>query len=34
VADESASFKDLRVWEATPKKDWEATKAKLRGKKE
>ena len=34
VAGESASFKDLRVWEATPKADWEATRAKLRGKKE
>ena len=29
VAGESASFKDLKVWEATPNKSWEATKAKL-----
>ena len=29
VAGESASFKDLRVWEALPNQDWEATKAKL-----
>jgi len=29
VAGESATFKDLRVWEATPKKDWDAAKAKL-----
>jgi hypothetical protein len=29
VSGESASFKDLRVWEALPNKDWEATKAKL-----
>ena len=35
VAGESASFKDLRVWEATPKKDREAAKAKLSaGRKE
>ena len=29
VAGESVSFKNLRVWEATPKADWAATKAKL-----
>lgn len=29
VAGESVSFKNLRVWEATPNKTWEATKAKL-----
>jgi hypothetical protein len=29
VAGDSVSFKGLRVWEATPAKDWEATKAKL-----
>ncbi len=29
VAGESASFKDLTVWEAEPSKDWEAAKAKL-----
>ncbi len=29
VAGESVSFKNLRVWEATPKADWPATKAKL-----
>src|SRR5262249_32301754 len=29
VAGESVSFKKLRVWEARPNKDWEATKAKL-----
>lgn len=35
VAGGSASFKDLRVWEATAKKDWEATRAKLlAGRKE
>jgi hypothetical protein len=32
VGGESVSFKDLRVWEATAKKDWEMTKANLRGK--
>jgi hypothetical protein len=26
---QSASFKNLRVWDATPNKSWEATKAKL-----
>jgi hypothetical protein len=29
VAGESASFKDLRVWEAKPNSTWEATKAGL-----
>lgn len=29
VAGESASFKDLRVWEAKPNSNWEATKAAL-----
>jgi len=29
VAGESVSFKGLRVWEATPNKSWEATRAKL-----
>ncbi len=29
VAGQSASFKDLRVWEALPNKDWAANKAKL-----
>ena len=29
IAGETVSFKNLRVWEATPKKDWPATKAKL-----
>jgi hypothetical protein len=29
VRGESASFKDLRVWEALPNKNWEATKARL-----
>jgi len=29
VAGESVSFKNLRIWEATPKADWAATKAKL-----
>jgi hypothetical protein len=29
VAGQSASFKNLRVWEALPNKDWPATKAKL-----
>lgn len=29
VAGESASFKDFRIWEATPKADWAATKAKV-----
>lgn len=29
VAGESVSFKDVKVWEATPNKDWETTKAKL-----
>lgn len=29
VAGESTSFKNFRVWEATPKADWAATKAKL-----
>ena len=32
VAGESAAFKDLRVWEATANKTWDATKAKLRAK--
>jgi len=29
VTGDSASFKDLRVWEATPRPDWESTKATL-----
>lgn len=29
VAGESVSFKNLRVWEATPNKNWTTTKAKL-----
>ena len=29
VAGEWAVFKNLRVWEASPGKDWEANKAKL-----
>ena len=29
VAGESVSFQNLRIWEATPKADWAATKAKL-----
>lgn len=29
VGGESVSFKNLRIWEATPKADWMATKAKL-----
>lgn len=29
VAGESVSFKNLRVWEALPNKNWETTKAKL-----
>jgi hypothetical protein len=29
VAGESAAFKDFRVWDATPKTDWDATRAKL-----
>jgi hypothetical protein len=29
VGGESASFKDFKMWEATPKSDWEETKAKL-----
>lgn len=29
VAGASASFKELRIWEATPKSDWASTKAKL-----
>jgi hypothetical protein len=29
VLGESASFRNLRVWEATPKAGWEATKTKL-----
>ena len=32
VAGESAAFKDLRVWEASANKTWDATKAKLRAK--
>jgi hypothetical protein len=32
VAGQSASFKDLRVWEALPNKEWEATKAELQKK--
>lgn len=30
VSGVSASFKNLRIWEATPNKDWEATRTKLR----
>jgi hypothetical protein len=30
VSGVSASIKNLRVWEATPNKDWEATRVKLR----
>jgi hypothetical protein len=30
VSGVSASIKNLRVWEATPNKNWEATRAKLR----
>jgi hypothetical protein len=33
VSGESASFKNLRVWEAMPNKDWEATKARLAGER-
>ena len=29
VSGESVSFKNLRIWEATPKTDWATTKAKL-----
>ncbi len=29
VKGESASFRNLRVWEATPKKEWAANKAKI-----
>ena len=29
VSGESASFRNLRMWEATPKADWDATKGKL-----
>jgi len=29
VSGASASFKNLRIWEATPKKEWPANKAKL-----
>ncbi len=29
VGGESVSFKNLRIWEATPKADWKSTKAKL-----
>lgn len=32
VAGESVSFKNLRIWEATAKSDWPATKAKLTAK--
>lgn len=31
VAGESVSFKNLRIWEGTPKADWGATKAKVVG---
>jgi len=31
VAGESVSFKNLRIWEGTPKADWAATKAKVVG---
>jgi hypothetical protein len=30
VSGDSASFKNLRIWEARPNKDWEATRTKLR----
>ena len=30
VSGDSASFKNLRVWEATPNKDWETTRTRLR----
>jgi hypothetical protein len=30
VSGDSASLKDLRVWEATPNKDWETTRTQLR----
>lgn len=30
VSGDSASFKNFRVWEATPSKDWEATRTRLR----
>ena len=33
VAGQSASFKDLRVWEAKPNPTWEATKAALKKKR-
>ena len=33
VAGESASFRNLRMWEASPNKEWAATKAKLGAKK-
>ncbi len=29
VAGDSVTFKDLRVWEATPKADWQSTKTQL-----
>lgn len=32
VAGQSVSFKDLRVWEALPNKNWEATRAELQAK--
>ncbi|MFO0967780.1 MAG: family 16 glycoside hydrolase [Gemmataceae bacterium] len=32
VAGESASFKNLRVWEAQANKSWDATRAKLKGR--
>ncbi len=32
VGGESVSFKNLRVWEATPSKEWEKEKAKLKRK--
>ena len=32
VGGESVSFKNLRIWEATAKSDWAATKAKLEAK--
>src|SRR4029077_1763419 len=30
VSGDSASFKNLRIWEARPNKDWETTRTRLR----
>jgi hypothetical protein len=30
VSGDSASFKNLRIWEATPNRDWETTRTRLR----